>query len=262
MSLIKVGTYNVGGYYNGTANKSKGKWLVSEDMLSAHRKAIEKMDCDILCVQEDRAFVNRKTVDIYDRIYRDIYPYKTECADARDDMNMIYSKFPIQQQTRIKLKPRVRFTARYMQHITVLIDEKPLNIINTHLEWESIKVRREQMLQIMNEIEPLKTVLVVGDMNPHGQIAYKQGSRSLPQVIHEELDMWRENNFFPLNGGNRYFKAMSTVVGKQKECAAFPCDNIIMKMGGDIFCTGNTQTLRELYMKDHLPFTAELSYGN
>ena len=145
---LRIASYNVHYWYDVFEN---------ENSINIG-KNILKNKPDIICLQEYR---NNGCPSNFKNNYQ--YQYINE-------YNCVFSKYPILSSKTIQLgRDNKYFFQRYLQICKILVNNKEIYILNTHLDVfdNTEKIRYSQIKNIINEIKKLddKLVFLMGDFN-------------------------------------------------------------------------------------------------
>ncbi len=167
--------------------------------------------------------------DEFAQIYRNYDPTKPETVAALDAMGE-----PGGIAERGALEPRI-FTRVVIEH-----DGRQVAFYNTHLSWESIDLRRQQMEQLRDAMkaDPVPYRIAVGDFNA-------DQSRS-------EFDLWRADFHLANGGDDQWF---DTFAGHDESMKVNSIDNIIVSKNVSISGVRALDTT----LSDHRPLVATLS---
>ena len=161
---IKVMTYNVGGWYEGTgtnvpANKKEAMYALQTGM-------IEDNDPDILIIQEYLANFSADGTSAYTML-QSLFPYVHVKTSGTYYGRAICSKYPITNYTEHYY---TNDSNRYFDSCTITINGIPIKVVDTHLGLTP-EDRSPQITELISYLSTLGRFLCGGDYNtPHSSL--------------------------------------------------------------------------------------------
>lgn len=161
---IKVMTYNVGGWYEGTgtnvpANKKEAMYALQTGM-------IEDNDPDILIIQEYLANFSADGTSALTML-QSLFPYVHTKTSGTYYGRAICSKYPI---TNYVERYYTNDSNRYFDSCTITINGIPITVVDTHLGLTP-EDRAPQITELIGYLSILNRFLCGGDYNtPHSSL--------------------------------------------------------------------------------------------
>lgn len=158
---LKVMTYNVGGWYNGTGQSVPAAY--DQLYYDLQNGILSRNNPDILCIEEYRdAFTTGGRTAL--SVLQQYYPY----IEAREGTtgywgHAICSKYPISSYTDYHYS---NSTERYYGKSVITVNGITLNVLVTHLDTDATK-RDAQSRELLAFAQTLTNVIACGDFNLH-----------------------------------------------------------------------------------------------
>lgn len=160
-NILKVMTYNVGGWYTGVGTSVPPEW--DEAYYNMQNHILQENDADILCIEEYRNYFTtdgRTALSVLD----DYYPYTiSEKGDNPYMGKAICSKYPFIANS-YYIGSFANEESRNYIKIGINYKGTELNIIVSHLSTAQNK-RGDQAAELLEYADTLNNVILCGDFN-------------------------------------------------------------------------------------------------
>ncbi|WP_125704165.1 endonuclease/exonuclease/phosphatase family protein [Lacticaseibacillus daqingensis] len=199
---INIATYNIDSKDNPNGAKMAAQF--------------KKYNIDVVGMQEVDVNNDRNDFDMMSIFKGKDYPYH-EFSRGRDFANGEFgigtiSNRPFEQGSAVPIDSSGVFATKTLERNVVKVGNKRVAIYNTHLSFESTKLRKRQLFQIMERINADKTPykVILGDFNADSNVY--------------EFAMFK-NNYQVINGQDAFYNTFRLVDPGMKVCTV---DNIIV----------------------------------
>lgn len=242
---IRVGTYNIGHFIEGVSQHSAG----TEENKVKFRNTIAKLGCSILGIQENNPLYNETTGESSrDAVYANFKYYSTSSQHIYV-CNGIASDYKLYNLKKTTFKNQTNTSERSYYEANIIIDDKIIHLICTHLDWSNTDIRREQINELIARANQFERVIIMGDFNPNNP-----DDPYAPDVFQTDYAKWTDAGYKLANNG--YFGVLNTIADKEGTEEASPWDNIIVSPNIYIKAVGTVYD--DSYMTDHIPVWADL----
>lgn len=169
---IKFGVYNIGHFAQGRDTNST---TPTAKLFEAYR-AVGCLDCDIVGIVEDLTYTGTETAKEYkyvdtektvtsEEFYNNLFSHKAMGPTNGTNVNSVYAQYPLRASNIVMFDSAAQ--NRYFNHVKCTYKGVELNVIVTHLDWDTAAHRYSQVEQILAYIRDneLEKVIVCGDFN-------------------------------------------------------------------------------------------------
>ena len=247
-SYIRIGSYNIGHFSEGTSSTPSG----TEEKKIYFRKCLASMNCNIVALQENDFYYNDITKETpHVAIFGNFKYYS--CGTKYDyNCNGFVSDYEI-KNSHEKVFINNYNQTRYYYSCDITIDNKEIHLITTQLEFQDVDTRRNQINELLTEVDKYERCIVCGDFNVANRVngvAYEPYNA----LYEEDYKLFTDHGLSLANVG--YLGGINTLVSSEGSTdGIFPWDNIIVTNNIKI---KNIGRIEMEYMKDHYPIFADL----
>lgn len=233
---ITVIHWNIGHFSLGKAKKSTISPEDSESMLEKYHLLLDTLQADIAGVCEYNATFAGNTGNTRKLLFG-AFPYCVLGKHYSYNFNAVFSTFVIKKAEQFLFEQHVQ--KRYILETMHWINNEPVVVVETHLDWDEGSqgrlFRSLQLAEIARRYADVPHVIICGDFNT-----------SSP----EELDVFKKYGYTLLNDGS-----MKTYpAGKP----AYPLDNIVVNG----FHIVNSSIIEDPSLSDHSLIKCNLRFKN
>lgn len=195
LPMFRLCGYNVGNFANGESGVSSGTDEMFSQLLNVFRTA----NADIYAFTEWDEYWNTENEVLSEDKFAGLKPYHTLRYDknpGRYTASMNYSDYPFLSEEFVYFADG---ESRSYTDNTVIIGDKLVHIINTHLPWSSQTLRHEDIDKIFQYIEDnnIDRFVIVGDFNMGLGV---QGS-SARDVAIADINYFLSKGVYSVQGG-------------------------------------------------------------
>lgn len=245
---LKVMTYNVGGWYDGSGtNVPSDKDAV---YYALQNGMIESNDPDILCLQEYwNTFSKAGRTAL--SLLQQYFPYiRAQNGNSQYFGRCVCSKYPISNYT---VRTYANDSNRYYDSCTITVNGVPITVTNTHTAVETQDKRDPEVAELVAYLQTQPTFIACGDYNT----AIKSDDKTAEAWI-KNIKPYLDAGFHVANCDDEFYYTSSNYPdGTWNGCL----DNIITSANITISSAEVDETKRYDDLPesiDHMPFIAEL----
>lgn len=252
---IRISTYNIARFNNDTET------YISNLKLKNLRNAMDQIDADVLCTQEDDATVDGANKSSNDYLYYPKYPNR-----SGENGVAIHSKTAFISRGVLKFSNN-----QLLRYATIAVGSKTLLVLSIHGIWnyqntggesnESINSRNQQFYEMFNWISGNITLPNYADSNPisvpeHTHTVIGMDGNTTTQLDRTNLKNLADANNFILGNGGYLGWIYTCDINKATQWAI---DNIIVSENIIINkFTAHSEYYDDLY-SDHVPVSADIT---